>query len=175
VYSHALIPTDGSRLSTEAVTHGVEFAKETGARVTLLTVTEPFHTFALSVDQVEDTPREYRTHMHERAARVLSSAAEVAKASGVSYEEVHVEDDYPYRAIIRTAEAKGCDLIIMASHGRRGISALVLGSETVKVLTHSTIPVLVHRLPAERANQLSSEHEAGRGGTVSKATPTEAA
>jgi len=70
---------------------------------------------------------------------------EAAKAAGVTCEAVHVENEHPYKAIIDIANAKSCDLIVMASHGRRGISAVVLGSETVKVLTHSTIPVLVYR------------------------------
>ena len=145
MYHHILIPTDGSLLSAEAIRHGVELAKDTNADITFLTVTEPFHVFSLEVDQVEDTPAQYRTHAKERAQRALGEAVATARAAEVSCEAVHVEDDQPYRAIIRTAQEKGCDLIAMASHGRRGLSALVLGSETLKVLTHSAIPVLVYR------------------------------
>jgi nucleotide-binding universal stress UspA family protein len=145
MYKHLLIPTDGSPLSKEAVRQGVALAAETGAQVTFLTVTEPFHTLSLAADQLEDTPRTYRDHMLERAARSLAEAAQFALAAGVKRETIHVEDDQPYRAIIRTAEENDCDLIAMASHGRRGASALILGSETLKVLTHSTTPVLVYR------------------------------
>ena len=94
---------------------------------------------------MEDTPEAYRAHMEERATRILDQAGRVAAAAGVAFEARHVEDDQPYRAIIREAEENGCDLIAMASHGLRGMSTLVLGSETVKVLTHTSIPVLVYR------------------------------
>jgi nucleotide-binding universal stress UspA family protein len=83
--------------------------------------------------------------MQEYAEKTLSAVAQAAHAAGVACDTVRVEHEHPYQAIIDTALSKGCDLIVMASHGRRGISALVLGSETVKVLTHCKIPVLVHR------------------------------
>jgi nucleotide-binding universal stress UspA family protein len=161
MYHHILIPTDGSPLSDEAVRHGVELAADTGAKILFLTVTEPFHTFSLGIDQVEDTRGSYGAHMLERAARILQGAGAVATASGVPYETTHSEDDQPYRAIIRTAEESGCDLIAMASHGRRGVSALVLGSETVKVLTHSTIPVLVYRTAGGTPHRKVEDHRKG--------------
>jgi nucleotide-binding universal stress UspA family protein len=83
--------------------------------------------------------------MRNHAEKTLGAIADAAQAAGVAYEIVHVEHEHPYQAIIDTADAKACDLIVMASHGRRGISAIVLGSETLKVLTHCKIPVLVHR------------------------------
>jgi nucleotide-binding universal stress UspA family protein len=83
--------------------------------------------------------------MQKHAEKTLGAVAQAAQPSGVACEMVHVEHEHPYQAIIDTAESKGCDLIVMASHGRHGISTIVLGSETVKVLTHSKIPVLVHR------------------------------
>ena len=83
--------------------------------------------------------------MREHADGTLGAVAKAAKKLGVACELIRVEDEHPYRAIIDAAELKGCDLIVMASHGRRGIAAIVLGSETVKVLTHSRIPVLIHR------------------------------
>ena len=147
MYGHILVPTDGSHLSLEAVRHGAGLAKETGAKVSLLTVTQPYRVMSLDVAQLEDVPGEYAVHMQARAKAYLDHAAEVARSAGVTCDEIHVQDAHPYRAIIRTAESNGCDLIVMASHGRRGISALVLGSETLKVLTHSSIPVLVCRLP----------------------------
>jgi nucleotide-binding universal stress UspA family protein len=147
VYQHLLIPTDGSPLSSEAITHGIMFAKDAGAKITFLTVREPFHVFSVDLEQVEDTRDEYQAHMQQRASRYLAGAAELANAAGVPCDVIQVEDTHPYRAIIHVADSSHCDLIMMASHGRRGISALVLGSETVKVLTHSAIPVLVYRLP----------------------------
>jgi nucleotide-binding universal stress UspA family protein len=153
MYRHLLIPTDGHPLSMEAITHGVELARKSGAKVTILTVSEPAQVFASGGDQVADTPDEYRRHMRNHAAQGLDAAATVAASAGVSYDKVLIEQDEPYRAIIRVAEERGCDLIVMASHGRRGLPALVLGSETMKVLTHCSVPVLVYRSPAARAAQ----------------------
>jgi nucleotide-binding universal stress UspA family protein len=83
--------------------------------------------------------------MQGNATKTLGAIASTAKAAGVACETVQVEHEHPYQAIIDTAQSRGCDLIVMASHGRRGVSAIVLGSETVKMLTHSKILVLVHR------------------------------
>ena len=145
MYRNILIPTDGSVLATTAVKHGVNFAKEIGAKVTGVTVTEPFHLLSVKPSQLEYTPAEYEKHSKTHAEQVLRTIASVADAAGVSCETVHVEHEHPYQAIIDTGASKGCDLILMASHGRRGVAAVVLGSETVKVLTHSKIPVLVYR------------------------------
>jgi nucleotide-binding universal stress UspA family protein len=94
---------------------------------------------------IEDTPAQYKARMQDHAEKTLGAVAKAAQAAGVACETVQVAHEHPYRAILDTAESKGCDLIVMASHGRHGISAIVLGSETVKVLTHCKIPVLVHR------------------------------
>jgi nucleotide-binding universal stress UspA family protein len=145
MYRHLLIATDGSDLADKAVHHGIALAGEIDAKVTALTVSEPFHAIAVEPAMLEDTPESYETRMNERAARILAAVAAKAKAAGVVCETVHGSDAHPYRAIIDAALSKGCDLILMASHGRRGVAAVVLGSETVKVLTHSTIPVLVYR------------------------------
>jgi len=145
MYNNILIPTDGSELSGKAVQHGIALAKRIGAKTTVLTVLPPFHTFTTDTQMIEDTPTQYKARMQEHAGKTLGAAARAAQAAGVACELVHVEHEHPYRAIIDTAGSKGCDLIVMASHGRHGISAIVLGSETVKVLTHSKIPVLVHR------------------------------
>ena len=145
MYKNILIPTDGSELAGKAVQSGIIFAKEIGAKIIVLTVTAPFHVFTLDPQVVEDTPDQYRRHIQEHTAKILGAVANAAKAAGLACETVQVEHEHPYQAIIDTARSKGCDLIVMASHGRRGISAIVLGSETVKVLTHSKIPVLVHR------------------------------
>jgi nucleotide-binding universal stress UspA family protein len=145
MYSNMLLPTDGSELAGKAVQHGIALAKRLGAKATVLTVLPPFHTFTTDTQMIEDTPAAYRARMQKHADKTLSAAANAAQAAGVLCEKVQVEDEHPYRAIIDIAGSKGCDLIVMASHGRHGISALILGSETVKVLTHCKIPVLVHR------------------------------
>ena len=146
MHTHILIPTDGSELSDEAIQYGTALAKAANAKVTGVTVSTPFH-FLSVPDRVADTIESYRQRMTTVASRRLAKVKTIAEAAGVGCEIAHVEHEHPYKAIIDTANAKACDLIVMASHGRRGISALVLGSETVKVLTHSTIPVLVYRGP----------------------------
>jgi nucleotide-binding universal stress UspA family protein len=145
MYKHILIPTDGSDLSWMAMRQGIAFAKSLNARVTALTVTPTFHTVTVDPVMVADTPEQYRKDSEAAAARYLHAATAAAGEMGVTCETVHVVNDYPYQAIIETAQSKGCDLIFMASHGRRGVAALLLGSETTKVLTHSKIPVLVYR------------------------------
>ena len=145
MYANILIPTDGSELAEKAVQHGIALAKRIGTKVTALTVLPPFHVFTTDMQMVEDTPSRYKARMQEHAEKTLGAVAQAAQAAGVACEMVHVEHEHPYQAIIDTAASKGCDLIVMASHRCHGISAIVLGSETVKVLTHSKIPVLVHR------------------------------
>lgn len=148
MYKHILIPTDGSDLSERAIEHGIALAKAIGARITALTVSEPFYISAFDADFV----KQYKKHVAALAARHLDRVRSAASASDVACELLCVEHERPYRVIIDTAKERGCDAIVMASHGRRGVSAVVLGSETVKVLTHSTIPVLVVR------NQSASDY-----------------
>jgi nucleotide-binding universal stress UspA family protein len=145
MYTNILIPTDGSELAGKAVQDGIALAKRIGAKATALTVLPPFHVLTTDTQMLEDTPAQYKVRMQKHAEKTLGAVAQAAQAAGVACEMVHVEHEHPHQAIIETAESKGCDLIVMASHGRHGISAIVLGSETVKVLTHSKIPVLVHR------------------------------
>jgi nucleotide-binding universal stress UspA family protein len=145
MYDHILIATDGSSLSARAVDHGVNLARALRSKVCLLTVSERFHIFSLDADQLEDTPSAFKRHMREHAQQTLTEASQLAAAAGVEATAIHLEDAEPYQAIIRTAEGRRCDLIVMASHGRSGVSALLLGSETMKVLAHSKIPVLVVR------------------------------
>jgi nucleotide-binding universal stress UspA family protein len=145
MYTNILIPTDGSELAGKAVEHGIALAKRIGAKVTVVTVLPPFHTFTTDAQMIEDTPAQYKVRMQKQAEKILGAVTHAAQAAGVACEAVQVEHEHPYRAIIDTAGSKGCDLIVMASHGRHGISAIVLGSETVKVLTHCKIPVLVQR------------------------------
>ncbi len=148
MHRHILIPTDGSALSQAAVEYGTALAKSVGAKVTVLTVSTPFHTFAVDPVMVTDTREQYAKQVAAYAKQYLDAAREVASAAGVSCDTVHVEHDQTYLAIIETAAKRSCDLIVMASHGRRGISAVLLGSETSKVLTHSGIPVLIVRPPS---------------------------
>jgi nucleotide-binding universal stress UspA family protein len=145
MYKHILIPTDGSPLSETAIRQGIALAKAVQARVTVLTVSLPFHTLALDPVMVTDTPAQYEKDCQALAAKALGVAKAEAGVAGVASETLHLVQDHPYQAIVDTARTKGCDLICMASHGRKGMSALVLGSETNKVLTHSKIPVLVCR------------------------------
>jgi nucleotide-binding universal stress UspA family protein len=142
VFKHILIPTDGSILSEKAVDTALRLAAEMHARVTLLTVTEPFQ---FSGSWPELSADEYAAHAERRGRERLASGTGLARTLGVSCGPLVVEHEAPYAAIIDAARSLGCDLIAMASHGRRGLSAVVLGSETQKVLTHSRIPVLVLR------------------------------
>jgi nucleotide-binding universal stress UspA family protein len=145
MYKKILIPTDGSELAVKAAEDGVRLAKEIGADILAVTVTEPFHLLSVAPSQIEYTRSEYSKHAEAYAEKVLGAVAATAKRAGVACETLHVEHEHVYLAIIEAAVSRGCDLIAMASHGRHGISAVVLGSETVKVLTHSKIPVLVYR------------------------------
>ncbi|MCB1520863.1 MAG: universal stress protein [Hyphomicrobiaceae bacterium] len=144
MFNHILIPTDGSELSLKAVRHGIALAKALGAKVTAMTVQPALADFIVEGVSITVSPAD-RAQMTEEFGHRLDSALKAAEEQGVHLATVQVEDREPWRAIIATAEAKGADLIVMASHGRRGVSALVLGSETQKLLTHSTVPVLVFR------------------------------
>lgn len=145
MFKHILVPTDGSKLSEKAVKRAVGVAKQIKARVTALHVIPKFHTFTYQAEMLELTAKEYEASSVERAEQYLGFAERAAATAGVSCEAVHVFSDQPYREIIKTARGKRCDLILMASHGRRGIEGFLLGSETQKVLTHSRVPVLVYR------------------------------
>jgi nucleotide-binding universal stress UspA family protein len=145
MYKHILIPTDGSQLSAQAVRDGIRFAKAIGATVTALTVTPPFRTITVDPIILTGVPEQYERDSAEAARQALEVARAAARTSGVAADFLHLVHDQPYEAIIETATKNGCDLIFMASHGRKGVSALLLGSETAKVLTHSRIPVLVCR------------------------------
>lgn len=145
MYKHILLPTDGSALSTGAIEGAMGLAKALGAKVTGVTVSAGFHTFALDPLMVSDTAEQYKKDCEERAERFLGVVTAAANAARVPCDVEHVIADHPYEGIIATAMSKGCDLIYMASHGRKGVSAVVLGSETHKVLTHAKLPVLVTR------------------------------
>src|SRR5262245_1128029 len=146
MYRNILIATDGSALAEKGVSHGLSLAKSVGAKVTALIVEAPFNVFDVPesrVRQMSEAFAQHAEHTKQHAASVLNHVADAAKTAGVPCETVQLEHDQPYRAIITTANDKSCDLIVMTSHGRSGISAVLLGSVTNKVLTHTKIPVLV--------------------------------
>ncbi|GAB3551365.1 universal stress protein [Noviherbaspirillum agri] len=145
MFKHLLLPTDGSAASESAVQQAVEFARATGAKITGFHAMPAFHTFTTNPDMLEDTREQFEKDREEQARKFLASIETAAREARVPCEVVHKTAEHPYEAIIDLAAERGCDLIAMASHGRRGMKGLLMGSETQKVLTHSTIPVLVYR------------------------------
>ena len=147
MFKHLLVPTDGSELSQATVKRAVTFAHEAGARVTFFYAQPDFPMPIYGEGALIDptTPEQFARSAREEADNILAAAISAADTAGVTADTDTVVNEVPYAAIIDAAERHGCDLIFMASHGRRGISALLLGSETQKVLTHSKIPVLIYR------------------------------
>lgn len=145
MFKHLLLPTDGSPLSNNAIEKGIQLARETRAQVTGLYVAPEFHVMTYRTEMLEDTPAEFAADYRAHAKQYLEVIRTAASKAGVVCDVVSVTSDHPFEEIIKTAEAKGCDLIVMASHGRRGVRGLLLGSETQKVLTHGKMPVLVYR------------------------------
>lgn len=145
MFQHILIPTDGSKLSSAAVDKAIAFARDTGAKVTILTVVEPFHVFSTDPEQLASSAADYDRSAKAYASLILADAEGKARQIGVEVATLQITGDSPYEAIIATALERGCDLIAMGSHGRSGVAAIIIGSETLKVLTHSKIPVLVYR------------------------------
>ena len=144
MFKHILLPTDGSSLSEAAIHKGIQFSKSIGARVTAFYAMPEFHIFTYKTEMLEDTKEQFARDSKAHAAKYLGVIEEAANEAGVACDTVLATSDEPYEAIIQTARDRGCDLIMMASHGRRGVRALLLGSETHKVLTHTTLPVLVY-------------------------------
>jgi nucleotide-binding universal stress UspA family protein len=145
MYKHVLIPTDGSELSSKAEAAGLAMAKSLDAKVTALTVTPPFQFIGTEPMVLVATEPEDEKAQTARAEKTLERVRMTAAAIGVPVETLRTVSSHPFEAIIATAKERGCDLIYMASHGRSGLSGLLLGSVTTKVLTHSKIPVLVYR------------------------------
>ena len=140
MYRHILIPTDGSKLADQGVAHGLALAKSLGAKVSVIFVVEPFSELTGRFQEAVATYAELRK---EQATSTLAHAAKAAKEAGVPCETIQVENGQPHQAILAAAEDKGCDLIVMSSHGRSGLSMLLIGSVTNKVLAQAKIPVLV--------------------------------
>ncbi|MDS4014519.1 MAG: universal stress protein [Candidatus Accumulibacter sp.] len=147
MFKNILVPTDGSELSQDTARRAISFAKEAGARITAFYAKPEYPVSYFGEGALIDptTPEKFAELAEQQAQQVLDFVVELGRAAGVQVDRMALTSDLPYQAIIDAANEAGCDLIFMASHGRRGFSALLLGSETNKVLTHSKIPVLVYR------------------------------
>jgi nucleotide-binding universal stress UspA family protein len=144
MYKHILIATDGSELAGKALTAGLMLAEQLGSQVTVVTVSEPWRglvtgdpAFAFPIEELEKEAAEY-------AARILADASSAARKQNVPCTTINAKG-FPAEAIIDTAKARGCDLIVMSSHGRRGIARALLGSQAMRVVTLSDVPVLICR------------------------------
>jgi len=140
-----LVPTDGSDLSERAALGAIDFAKNIGAELVAMTAIPAFHALTASPEMLEQTRQQYAQSSTRNGQDLLDRVATMARDAGVPCTCVQMVSDDPHEAIIAAAREHSCDLIVMASHGRRGIKGLLLGSETQKVLVHSAIPVLVYR------------------------------
>ncbi|MEN9482081.1 MAG: hypothetical protein RLZZ298_3476 [Pseudomonadota bacterium] len=147
MFKHILIPTDGSELSRATASRAVSFAKDAGARVTVFYAKPEYPIAYFGEGALIDptTPEKFAELADQQATEYLADVQRQCAEAGVECATTSATSDIPYEAIIAAAEKNGCDLIFMASHGRRGISGFLLGSETNKVLTHSKVPVLVYR------------------------------
>jgi nucleotide-binding universal stress UspA family protein len=143
MYKHILLPTDGSPLSQRAVREGIRFAESVGARITALHVTAPFQPTIMNPGAIAARAGEHEAESRASARRALDFVTGAAAASGVPCAVLHRINQMPWDEIVTVAESHECELIFMGSHGRRGLSALLLGSETQNVVTHTAIPVLV--------------------------------
>lgn len=145
MFQHILLPTDGSASSLAAARACVSFAAQVGARLTVVHVVAPVHLFTyepLITDEVLET---YGRKRDARARAFLEPVVQLAHDAKVAVSAMLAEADEPYEGLLNAAREHGCDLVMMASHGRKGVRGLLLGSQTQKLLTHSAIPVLVYR------------------------------
>jgi nucleotide-binding universal stress UspA family protein len=147
MYKHILVATDGSKLSQKAVTHAIALAQALGAKMTVFYASPdyPLPAYADGVVYEPVSKKEYAALANQEAEKILSAIAQKAEAGGLECATIHTIAPAPWEAILAAAKKAKADAIVMASHGRRGVSALLLGSETQKVLTHSKIPVIVVR------------------------------
>ena len=145
MYKHILVATDGSKLSAKAVTQAIDLAQTLGAGLTAFYASPDYPLPAYS-DGVAFEPmsrKEYATLCKKEADKILGAVAMKAESAGLEFNTVHAIAPTPWEAILSAARKNKCDAIVMASHGRRGLSAVLLGSETQKVLTHSSVPILI--------------------------------
>jgi nucleotide-binding universal stress UspA family protein len=149
MFKHILLPTDGSKLSNMAVRQAISVAAQLGARITAVNVVAKTHSPLMDdgfiVPEIPIMRKRVEKAEADLAKKILDAVMKSAADAGVKSDAVTVASDRPYEAIIKQAKKSRCDLIVMASHGRRGLQGVLIGSETIKVLTHSTIPVLVIR------------------------------
>src|SRR5215475_3508644 len=148
MYANILMSTDGSDVARKGVKHGIALAKALNAKATVITVTEPMDVDYGGGHAGGDIPSQeefdrFDATCKESAGKVLDEARAMARQIGISVELLHVPNAYPAPAIIETAKSRGCDLIVMASYGRRGLKKLWLGSQTSKVLAGGSVPVLI--------------------------------
>ncbi|HEV2540122.1 MAG TPA: universal stress protein [Frateuria sp.] len=143
MYKHILLPTDGSEVSDRAVDAGIELAKALSARVYGLHVILPFHSLTYMTQIIPQSETGYTEESVRWAERYLGEVRDRCQQAGISCDSDYLIDKHPCDVILRMAREKGCDLIVMGSHGWRGLTRLLLGSETQKVLVRSELPVLV--------------------------------
>ena len=157
MYRHLMVPLDDSPLSVDTVRKAVEFARALGAKVTFLHARGDYGTSSDGALERVISPAEFNEHMAGEARAILSKAEVVAREAGVDHDSVAVTSNRPYEAILEAADARGCDLIFIASHGRRGLKGLVLGSQTQRVLQQTTIPVLVSAVESNLAGRRTDQ------------------
>ena len=145
MYKQILIATDGSEIAHRAISHGVELAKKTGAKLSAVTVTEPYEALMELEAAVMMVKSDYDRRCAAFALKILSVVTSAAEAVGIKCDALHQQNRLPYEGIIEAAEKVTADLIVIGSHGRRGIQGLLLGSQTTKLLTHTKVPTLVVR------------------------------
>lgn len=144
MYKNIVVAVDGSTIADNVAKHAIALAKEHEAKLTAVTVTEPYKTSGFTSSVVVDAS-EYRKMCKEYATSILNKVVKSAKAAGVSCVAIHKENHAPYAGIIEAAEQANADLIVIGSHGRRGLEALLVGSQAAKLLTHTKLPTLVIR------------------------------
>ena len=145
MFKTILVPTDGSALSVKAIEAAVEFAKFAGSKIIGLSVAEPYPYSPLSENAMTFDANLYQEQMIQMAHLHLQKISDAAKSAGVACETVVGQSFSPSDEIVHVSKEKNCDAIFMASHGRKGLSRLFVGSETQKVLAHSQLPVMVFR------------------------------
>ena len=142
---HILIPTDGTELSKRAAAFAVQLAKKMAAKVTAVTVTTPADAMMFGEVRIIRNAEEYEERMSASARAILDVIGKLAVDANLPFEKLHVRSELPWHGILEAAKSRKTDMIVMASHGRRGLSAMVIGSETQKVVNHSHIPVTIYR------------------------------
>lgn len=145
MYKHIMVATDGSEIATNAVDQAIALAKGLGAQLSAVMVTEPYEAVAFTETLGVVNSSEYKEKCDAHADKLLSDVTAKAKVAGVECNTIHQDNHWPYAGIIEAAEKSGADLIVVGSHGRRGVEAILVGSQAVKLLTHTKIPTLVVR------------------------------